>query len=87
MDEDGDGLGSVCKTDGEHGLGGHFHCFWALWKVHHTVNQQFHWVRKCDGFWGHPYINEPYGNNPADRRFPSFYESLPPTLQMDCYGM
>lgn len=86
-DGDGDGLGGACKTDGEHGLGSHFHCFWVVWKVHHAVNSEFHLVRKRYGFWGHPYIDEHYGDENADRQFPSFYESLPTTLQMDCYDL
>jgi hypothetical protein len=83
--EDGDALLAVCKTDGEHTLGYHYHSLWGLWRSHHAVNSQLHFIRKRAGYWLHPYINEKYAEALEDRASPSFYKSLPKTLSEELF--
>jgi hypothetical protein len=87
LDEDGDGLTGVCKTDGEHGLGCRFHNLWALWRSHHTVNIWFHLMRQKAGYWLHPYIKEKYGKKPEDRQYPSLHKKFAKTLTEEFYEL
>jgi hypothetical protein len=87
LDQDGDGLSAVCKTDGEHTLGYCFHSLWSLWKSHHAVNSQLHHIRGRAGFWLHPYIKEEYSEDVKDRAYPSFCNSLPKTLSEELYDL
>jgi hypothetical protein len=83
LDQDGDGLASVCKTDGEHTLGYMFNSLWSLWKTHHAVNSWMHHIRSRAGCWLHPYIKEKYAEAQEDRAYPAFYKTLPKTLVED----
>jgi hypothetical protein len=77
LDQDGDGLGAACKTDGERGLGCLFN---SLWKSHHAVNQQLHHVQNHAGRWLHPHVKEKHVKKQEDCSHPSSCMSLPKTL-------
>jgi hypothetical protein len=48
------------KTDVDHMLGYDFNNLWCLWRCHHSVNTWFHYIRKREKAWLHPYVKAKY---------------------------
>ena len=87
LDEDGDNLLAVCKTDGDHMLGYVVNNIFCLWKCNHQVNRWFHQIRQRAGKWLHPYYDVEYGDGDDELRVkPPYFDSLPPTLTPSTRG-
>lgn len=81
LDQDAqDTIQGSCKTDVDHTLGYLFNCLFALWRCHHSINQQFHHVRLGNESWMHGQVDEPYSSDPKGRDYPSFAGSPLKTL-------